>query len=82
MINQDEKNCIFSIINLWFQNDRKKINNSGICSMVFSHFDFEFLVFCSVVDTVFVPNKKNRMKSHERKRRKEINIVIQNTAEF
>lgn len=76
MINQAEKKLHFSIINLRFENEKN--NNFGIFLCVFFVlFDFKFLVFCSVVD-FFVPNEKK----NERKRRKQINIVIQNTAEF
>lgn len=72
--NQDEKNCIFSIINLGFQNQRKKLIISEYAPRLFIlfDFDFEFLVFCSVVDTVFVPNKKqpNEVEREREKKKK------------
>lgn len=42
--------------------------------------NFKFLVFCSVVDTVYSFRIKNEREREREK--KEINIVIQNTAEF
>lgn len=75
MINQAEKKLHFSIINLRFENEKN--NNFGIFSCVF----FVLLIlnfWFSAVWSIF----RSKREKNERKRRKQINIVIQNTAEF